>query len=161
MAEAKRRNPDIVLLGLVYAWPSWVNPSGNNPWQSTSTEQNAANYIARWVSGCKSAHNLTIDWVGLWSKCDDAFPLICVCRLLAMTAALIVRRRVSLHQIVREDPAQNARCSWAQDNFHRRLGQRVGSKSFTSVCRNQSLTERLLHSPLPRTFWPMPGFGPP
>ena len=61
MAEAKRRNPDIVLLGLVYAWPSWVNPSGNNPWQSTSTEQNAADYMARWVSGCKSAHNLTID----------------------------------------------------------------------------------------------------
>lgn len=72
MAEAKRRNPDIVLLGLVYAWPSWVNPSGSNPWQSTRTEQNAADYIARWVSGCKSAHNLTIDWVGLWSKCDDA-----------------------------------------------------------------------------------------
>ena len=40
MAEAKRRNPDIVLLGLVYAWPSWINPdNGTSPYASPKTEQ--------------------------------------------------------------------------------------------------------------------------
>ena len=32
-------------------------------------------YHLKWIEGAKSAHNLTIDWVGLWSKCDDASNL--------------------------------------------------------------------------------------
>ena len=65
MAEAKRRNPDIILLGLVYAWPSWVNPggTGKTPYANNQTEQNAADYMAAWVGGVKSSHNLTVDWV--------------------------------------------------------------------------------------------------
>lgn len=68
MSEAKKRNPDIILLGLVYAWPSWVSPSGHTPYDSPTTEQNAATYMANWVSGVKASHNLTIDWVGCWNE---------------------------------------------------------------------------------------------
>jgi len=28
MAEAKKRNPQIALLGLVFAWPAWIDTSG-------------------------------------------------------------------------------------------------------------------------------------
>ena len=68
MAEARRRNPEIELLGLVYAWPSWIDPDGHSPYSSNDTEQNAADYMAAWVSGVKRSHNLTIQWVGLWNE---------------------------------------------------------------------------------------------
>lgn len=68
MAEAKRRNPEIELLGLVYAWPSWINPTGGSPYGSNVTEQNAADYVAAWVSGVKTSHQITVDWVGIWNE---------------------------------------------------------------------------------------------
>ncbi len=74
MAEAKLRNPRIELLGLVYAWPSWVNPKGRSPYGSNLTEQNAADYMAAWVSGVKTSHNLTIDWVGVWNESPVKIP---------------------------------------------------------------------------------------
>ena len=64
MAEAKKRNPDIPLLGLVYAWPSWVNPSGSSPFESPATEANAAAYMTGWVRGMRDTYNVSIDWVG-------------------------------------------------------------------------------------------------
>jgi hypothetical protein len=57
-----------VLLGLVYAFPNWVNPKGNSPYASNETEANAAEYVASWLDGVKINHNLTIDWVGLWNE---------------------------------------------------------------------------------------------
>ena len=68
MSEARKRNPDIVLLGMVYAFPGWVNPHGRTPYASPVTEQNAANYVSDWVTGVKKNHNLTVDWVGLWNE---------------------------------------------------------------------------------------------
>ena len=67
MAEAKKRNPDIPLLGLVYAWPEWVSPGGSSPFASPQTEANAASYMTNWVRGM-SQQNLTIDWVGIWNE---------------------------------------------------------------------------------------------
>jgi galactosylceramidase len=64
MAEAKKRNPDIPLLGLVYAWPSWVNPSGSSPFESPATEANAAAYMTGWVRGMRDTYNVSLDWVG-------------------------------------------------------------------------------------------------
>eukprot|EP01052_Picozoa_sp_SAG31_P008435 SAG31_NODE_426_length_15814_cov_25.737066_7_plen_1209_part_00 len=75
MAEAKKRNPDIILLGLVYAWPDWINPAGKSPYESAVTEQNAATYVASWVSGVRRSHNLTIDWVGCWYVLCGSRPL--------------------------------------------------------------------------------------
>ena len=35
MAEAKKRNPAIVLYGLPWSWPGWVGgPHGGSPWQN-------------------------------------------------------------------------------------------------------------------------------
>jgi galactosylceramidase len=68
MSEAKKRNPDIVLLGLVFAFPSYVNPAGNSPYASNATEANGAEYVARWVDGVKARHNLTIDNVGVFNE---------------------------------------------------------------------------------------------
>lgn len=71
MTEAKKRNPDIMLAGLVYSFPSWVNPtkadSSNTPYATNTTELNAATYVSEWVTGMAS-RNLTIDWVGLWNE---------------------------------------------------------------------------------------------
>lgn len=71
MTEAKRRNPDIVLLALVFAFPSWINAakpdSSNSPFASATTESRAAEYVADWVTGMRT-QNLTVDWVGLWNE---------------------------------------------------------------------------------------------
>ena len=67
MTEARARNPNIVLLGLVYAWPSWVNPAGESPFVSPATEANAAEYMVGWLRGMRDLHGLGIDWVGLWN----------------------------------------------------------------------------------------------
>jgi len=68
MAEAKKRNSNLLLLGLVYAWPSWVNPNGSSPFVSPQTEANAAMYVTNWVRGMTSIYNLSIDYVGLWNE---------------------------------------------------------------------------------------------
>ena len=56
------------LLGLVFAFPSWVNPVGKTPYAPASAVTNAANYVTAWVGGVKKSHNLTVDWVGLWNE---------------------------------------------------------------------------------------------
>ena len=56
------------LLGLVFAFPSWVNPVGKTPYAPASAVTNAANYVSAWVGGVKKRHNLTVDWVGLWNE---------------------------------------------------------------------------------------------
>ena len=65
MQEAKARNPDIQLLGLVYAWPSWIGnatvASPQWPWASSGANARAASYVVSWVTGARDVHNLTID----------------------------------------------------------------------------------------------------
>jgi galactosylceramidase len=70
MSEAKKRNPDIVLLGLVFAFPNWINPEGNTPYSNSQTESNAAEYVASWVDGVKKSHNLSMDWVSAINRCE-------------------------------------------------------------------------------------------
>eukprot|EP01050_Picozoa_sp_SAG11_P005732 SAG11_NODE_415_length_9675_cov_2.425961_2_plen_1302_part_00 len=68
MAEARRRNPRLSLLGLVYAWPGWISPANHSPWDSPQTTRNAIDYMVRYVGGLKAAKNLTMDWVGCWNE---------------------------------------------------------------------------------------------
>eukprot|EP00039_Didymoeca_costata_P032679 m.38843 g.38843 ORF g.38843 m.38843 type:complete len:1028 (+) comp9481_c0_seq1:155-3238(+) len=67
MQEAKKRNPNITLLGLVYAWPSWISNT-TTPWADNTSITNAARYVTEWVIGSKQTHNLSIDWVGCWNE---------------------------------------------------------------------------------------------
>ena len=87
MTEAKKRNPDIALLGMVYAFPSWINPTGTTPYASNMTEHNAASYVTEWVQGVKQQHNLTIDYVGLFNERESVCQFVlchCVCFVLAL-----------------------------------------------------------------------------
>lgn len=48
MQEAKKRNPSIQLLGLVYAWPGWIYTNGTYPFASMATNARAARYVTSW-----------------------------------------------------------------------------------------------------------------
>jgi hypothetical protein len=69
--EAKKRNPAIRLYGLPWGWPGWVGGSSGHPLAPDNAVA-TAHYIADWVECAKTAHNLTIDFVGPW--CVDASP---------------------------------------------------------------------------------------
>jgi len=74
MVEAKKRNPDIKLYGLSWAFPQWVtctpgsvygNCTGQDPYPFPDQ---LATYITKWVSGARNTYNLTIDYVGSWNE---------------------------------------------------------------------------------------------
>ena len=65
MAEAKKRNPDIMLECLEWGAPAWI---GNGKFES----QDNADYIVKFIKGAKRIHNVDIDYVGVWNErhCD-------------------------------------------------------------------------------------------
>ena len=73
MQEAKKRNPEIKLYGLPWAYPGWV---GNDPvtgaHNSSATPfthpTQTAEYILEWVKGAKTEYSLDIDYVGIWNE---------------------------------------------------------------------------------------------
>jgi len=65
MVEAKRRNPDIKLYALPWAFPGWIGEGTQNPYINPSK---TASYIIKWVQGAKTHYNLTIDYVGIWNE---------------------------------------------------------------------------------------------
>eukprot|EP00937_MAST-01D_sp_MAST-1D-sp2_P000442 g442.t1 len=66
MKEAKKRNPDIRLWALPWAFPGWLDPTGgNNPYAAPNA---TARYVGEWVRGARAQHNLTIDFVGCWNE---------------------------------------------------------------------------------------------
>lgn len=65
MKEAKKRNPNITLYGLPWAFPGWV---GNGTLSPYSYPSMTADYIVKWVQGAKTVHNLTIDYLGIWNE---------------------------------------------------------------------------------------------
>ncbi|KAL3863083.1 hypothetical protein ACJMK2_004859 [Sinanodonta woodiana] len=65
MVEAKKRNPDIKLYGLPWAFPGWVGAGTRSPY--TNPEMTAT-YIIKWIQGALKYYNLTIDYVGIWNE---------------------------------------------------------------------------------------------
>jgi galactosylceramidase len=70
MNEAKKRNPNIKLYGLAWAWPQWVSCAPgtldnctNNPY---AYPEQTATYVTKWVAGAKNTYGLDIDYVGSW-----------------------------------------------------------------------------------------------
>jgi galactosylceramidase len=70
--EAKKRNPDILLYGLPWAFPAWVGCDAgtltncdDNPYKNPN--QTAA-YITSWVAGAKTEYDLDIDFIG---SCEE------------------------------------------------------------------------------------------
>ncbi|XP_041369129.1 galactocerebrosidase-like isoform X2 [Gigantopelta aegis] len=78
MTEAKKRNPNIKLYGLPWAWPGWIGDgSPISPYKNVSM---AASYIVKWILGAKQYHNLAIDYVGIWNERPYNIPYILMLR---------------------------------------------------------------------------------
>uniref|UniRef100_A0A672SMA9 Galactocerebrosidase n=1 Tax=Sinocyclocheilus grahami TaxID=75366 RepID=A0A672SMA9_SINGR len=65
MREAKKRNPNITLIGLPWAFPGWVGNGENWPY---SFPDITASYVVLWILGAKQYHDLDIDYVGIWNE---------------------------------------------------------------------------------------------
>ncbi|KAG5265338.1 hypothetical protein AALO_G00241180 [Alosa alosa] len=65
MLEAKKRNPNITLIGLPWAFPGWVGHGENWPYDFPDI---TANYVVSWITGAKRSHGLDIDYVGVWNE---------------------------------------------------------------------------------------------
>ena len=69
MKEAKKRNADIRLYGLPWAFPGWVQSDPitglhNNTAGPYKYPKQTAQYVTEWVRGARSDHDLHIDYVG-------------------------------------------------------------------------------------------------
>ena len=67
MAEAKKRNPDIVTYALSWGTPGWVGTANASSEGSYFTDDNIA-YQTAYLKGAKSAYNITIDYMGIWNE---------------------------------------------------------------------------------------------
>ncbi len=73
MKAAKKRNPAIKLYGLPWAFPGWV---ANDPLSGARNDsgspydhpEQTCRYILEWVRGARAAHNLDIDYLGVWNE---------------------------------------------------------------------------------------------
>ncbi|KAJ6661280.1 hypothetical protein lerEdw1_015417 [Lerista edwardsae] len=72
MKEAKKRNPNIKLIGLPWAFPGWVGRGKNWPYDYPDV---TAYYVVSWIMGAKKYHDLDIDYVGIWNErtCDSKY----------------------------------------------------------------------------------------
>ncbi|XP_059907836.1 galactocerebrosidase isoform X2 [Gadus macrocephalus] len=65
MKEAKKRNPNITLIGLPWAFPGWVGHGKNWPYDYPDI---TATYVVSWIIGAKQYHDLDINYVGIWNE---------------------------------------------------------------------------------------------
>ncbi|XP_069049074.1 galactocerebrosidase isoform X1 [Lepisosteus oculatus] len=65
MREAKKRNPNITLIGLPWAFPGWVGRGKNWPYDFPDV---TAYYVVSWIIGAKQYHDLDIDYIGIWNE---------------------------------------------------------------------------------------------
>uniref|UniRef100_A0A8D0AF65 Galactocerebrosidase n=1 Tax=Sander lucioperca TaxID=283035 RepID=A0A8D0AF65_SANLU len=65
MKEAKKRNPNITLIGLPWAFPGWVGHGKNWPYDYPDI---TAAYVVNWILGAKQYHDLDIQYVGIWNE---------------------------------------------------------------------------------------------
>ncbi|XP_060119037.1 galactocerebrosidase [Heteronotia binoei] len=65
MKEAKKRNPNIKLIGLPWAFPGWIGKGENWPYDHPDV---TAYYVVSWIVGAKRFHDLDIDYIGIWNE---------------------------------------------------------------------------------------------
>ncbi|XP_047395663.1 galactocerebrosidase isoform X2 [Sciurus carolinensis] len=65
MEEAKKRNPNIILIGLPWSFPGWLGNGFNWPYVNLEL---TAYYIVSWILGAKRYHDLDIDYIGIWNE---------------------------------------------------------------------------------------------
>uniref|UniRef100_A0A8D2JN57 Galactocerebrosidase n=1 Tax=Sciurus vulgaris TaxID=55149 RepID=A0A8D2JN57_SCIVU len=64
MEEAKKRNPNIILIGLPWSF-GWLGNGFNWPYVNLEL---TAYYIVSWILGAKRYHDLDIDYIGIWNE---------------------------------------------------------------------------------------------
>nr|XP_035961923.1 galactocerebrosidase isoform X2 [Halichoerus grypus] len=62
MKEAKKRNPNIILMALPWSFPGWLGKGFNWPYVNL---QLTAYYVMTWIVGAKHYHDLDIDYIGV------------------------------------------------------------------------------------------------
>ena len=65
LTEAKKRNPDIKVYGLAWAFPGWVGKGSGDPYLYPNI---TANYIHKWVVGAAQYYNISVDYIGIWNE---------------------------------------------------------------------------------------------
>ena len=65
MAEARKRNPGILLYGLPLSWPAWVGNGAASPFADVALP---ARYVTKWCTGAKRVWNVSVDYIGLWNE---------------------------------------------------------------------------------------------
>ncbi|KAM6171603.1 galactocerebrosidase [Erethizon dorsatum] len=65
MKEAKKRNPNIILIGLPWSFPGWLGKGFSWPYVNI---QLTAYYVVSWILGAKHYHDLDIDYIGIWNE---------------------------------------------------------------------------------------------
>ncbi|XP_014451885.2 galactocerebrosidase isoform X1 [Alligator mississippiensis] len=65
MKEAKKRNPNIKLIGLPWTFPGWIGRGENWPYDYPDV---TVYYVVSWISGAKQYHDLDIDYIGIWNE---------------------------------------------------------------------------------------------
>uniref|UniRef100_A0A8C4KDJ0 Galactocerebrosidase n=1 Tax=Dromaius novaehollandiae TaxID=8790 RepID=A0A8C4KDJ0_DRONO len=65
MKEAKKRNPQIKLIGLPWTFPAWIGKGENWPYDHPDV---TVYYIVSWILGAKQYHDLDIDYIGIWNE---------------------------------------------------------------------------------------------
>jgi galactosylceramidase len=72
--QAKQRNPPVKLYGLPWEWPKWVGAGTTDPYTDIAKP---IKYVLEWMKGASSAHDLSIDFLGIWNECacDPAYVI--------------------------------------------------------------------------------------
>ncbi|XP_061605379.1 galactocerebrosidase [Phyllopteryx taeniolatus] len=65
MKEAKKRNPNVTLVALPWAFPGWVGRGKKWPYDFPDV---TAAYVVSWIVGAKRFHRLDVDYVGIWNE---------------------------------------------------------------------------------------------
>ncbi len=74
MAEARKRNPNIILEILPWGAPGWVSPGGAG--KSTLYSPKMAEYVADFIRTAKRDYSLDITYAGIWNERDFDIPYI-------------------------------------------------------------------------------------
>ena len=80
MVEAKKRNKDIKLYGLPWAFPGWVGvdpATGKQSHNPFAFPEQTTRYILEWIKGARHEYGLEIDYLGVWNErgCDPAYVI--------------------------------------------------------------------------------------
>lgn len=65
-AEARKRNPDIALLGLSWGFPAWVGAGADGAAPTDAgLNENQVSYTLAWLAQAKALYGLDVDWLGV------------------------------------------------------------------------------------------------